>query len=608
MPTRPSKSLETFPNPEPGRDYIIEIETPEFTCLCPKTGQPDFATLTIEYVPDRLCVELKSLKLYVWSYRNEGHFHEQVTNTILNDLVAAVQPRWMQVRAAFYVRGGIYTTVTAEHRRPGWEPPPPPPAGLPREHQSARDADLRETRGGPAAPTRAPASSAPPRRAGRAGAGAIREPAPAAPAHEAFIGIDLGARTCRVMAVDSQGKVLALAETALEAPEGDGEQLTQDPNNWWQAALGALKGVLGQIDPTRVRRLGVAGPAGALLLCDAKGAPVGRALLADDRRAAAEADRVADVARDSAARAPHSSLAKLLWLQRHKRLAGAAHALHPADWLTGRLTGVYGRSDAHNGTALGYDTAAGGWADWLRALGVPRALLPEVHAPGEVLGPINPAVASALGLPAATEVVAGTTNNVAALLASGAGAPGHGVTALGSHLAVQLVCEAPVSSAAHGVYSLPLGRYWLAGGRSNSGGHVLRRYFTLEQMREMTPLLEPDRPTDLDYYPLIDVGEQFPVNDPRLEPQLEPLPGDSVVFFQGILESIARIEAQAYAVLAELGAPAVSTVWTTGEGSLNPAWTRIRARALGVPLKAARSQQPVYGVAQLAAGALQQFA
>ncbi|HHQ40807.1 MAG TPA: NADPH-dependent 7-cyano-7-deazaguanine reductase QueF [Chromatiales bacterium] len=123
MPTRPSKQLETFDNPYPERDYTIRIRIPEFTCLCPRTGQPDFATLHLEYVPDRRCVELKSLKLYIWSYRDEGHFHEDVTNRILDDLVRACEPRFMRLTAEFNVRGGIYTTVVAEHRAPGWEPP-----------------------------------------------------------------------------------------------------------------------------------------------------------------------------------------------------------------------------------------------------------------------------------------------------------------------------------------------------------------------------------------------------------------------------------------------------------------------------------------------------
>ncbi|HVS27707.1 MAG TPA: preQ(1) synthase [Burkholderiales bacterium] len=123
MPTQANKNLETFLNPKAGRDYLIHMEIPEFTCLCPKTGQPDFAKLALDYIPDKKCVELKSLKLYLWSFRNEGAFHEAVTNRILDDLVNAVKPRYMRLTARFYVRGGIFTTVIAEHRKPGWEPP-----------------------------------------------------------------------------------------------------------------------------------------------------------------------------------------------------------------------------------------------------------------------------------------------------------------------------------------------------------------------------------------------------------------------------------------------------------------------------------------------------
>ena len=124
MPSKPGQRLATFPNPSPQRDYRIHMEIPEFTCLCPQTGQPDFATLYLDYVPDRACVELKSLKLYIWSYRNQGAFHEAVTNRILDDLVRAVKPRFMRLTARFYVRGGIFTTVVAEMRKKGWRPQP----------------------------------------------------------------------------------------------------------------------------------------------------------------------------------------------------------------------------------------------------------------------------------------------------------------------------------------------------------------------------------------------------------------------------------------------------------------------------------------------------
>jgi 7-cyano-7-deazaguanine reductase len=124
MPSQPSKTLETFANPGQERDFHIHIEIPEFTCLCPKTGQPDFATLFLDYIPDRKCVELKSLKLYIWSFRDEGHFHEAVTNRILDDLVTALEPRFLRLTAKFYVRGGIFTNVVAEHRLAGWQPLP----------------------------------------------------------------------------------------------------------------------------------------------------------------------------------------------------------------------------------------------------------------------------------------------------------------------------------------------------------------------------------------------------------------------------------------------------------------------------------------------------
>ena len=125
MATQPQRTLDTFDNPAPQRDYTIRIEIPEFTCLCPKTGQPDFALLELAYVPDALCVELKSLKLYIWSFRDVGAFHEAVTNAIMDDILAACRPRYARLSARFNVRGGTYPTIVVEHRAPGWTPPAP---------------------------------------------------------------------------------------------------------------------------------------------------------------------------------------------------------------------------------------------------------------------------------------------------------------------------------------------------------------------------------------------------------------------------------------------------------------------------------------------------
>jgi len=134
-PSAPSKDLHVFPNPAPERDYVIQFQVPEFTCHCPLTGQPDFAHFTIDMVCDKLCIELKSLKMYFWSYRNEGAFHEKVTNTILDDIVRATAPRFARITAKWYVRGGIYTTIVAEHRKKGWMPQPA--VGLPKHPQES---------------------------------------------------------------------------------------------------------------------------------------------------------------------------------------------------------------------------------------------------------------------------------------------------------------------------------------------------------------------------------------------------------------------------------------------------------------------------------------
>lgn len=422
-------------------------------------------------------------------------------------------------------------------------------------------------------------------------------------AEDIFLGIDFGTSGCRAVAMNTAGELLAQAETPLPAPDKDATESVQDPAQWWQALTRVLKQLLAAVDRDKVRALAVDGTSATLLLCDAQGRPLTPALLYNDRRALAQAARIAARApRQTAVHGPTSSLAKLLWFQDRGLAKPASHALHQADWITGRLTGAYGHSDYHNCLKLGYDAEQLAWPAWLADLGVNTALLPRVHAPGEFLGPLHPGVAALLGLPPATQVRAGTTDGVAAFLAADAHAPGHGVTSLGSTLVLKLVSDRPVFSPAHGVYSHRLGNLWLAGGASNSGGAVLAQYFSAEELRALTPRLNPDVPTGLDYYPLAGAGERFPVNDPALAPRLSPRPADRVVFLQGLLEGIARIEARGYELLTELGAPRLTALWTGGGGAQNPAWERLRAHLLKVPMHKPRSKLAAYGAARLAAG------
>ena len=627
MTTQPSKQLETFESPNPDRDYTIEITMPEFTCLCPKTGQPDFATLYLDYIPDRLCVELKSLKLYIWSFRNEGAFHEAVTNRILSDLVKATQPRYMRLRAEFYVRGGIYTTVTAEHRQPGFGLPPPPPPTVETEQvelaghepppelppaakpRAARaETASTSTRFRMLARARRPetdSSAEEPPAAGRTAGNPAPAPAKpkAAPRNEVFLGIDLGTSSCRVVALDDKGEILAQAGAPLPLPHKSDTQITQDPLLWWKAVTAGLTQVFKEIDPDRVSAMTVDGTSGTLLLADAKGVPVTPALMYNDARAVAEAENLLSVAdARSGAHGASSSLAKLLWLHNRDMSKKAVHALHQADWIAGMLTGRFGVSDYNNSLKLGYDVEALRWPDWIATLGLKDGLLPEVLRPGDRIGNVNADLAKKLGLRPDTRVLAGTTDGVASFLAAGATKPGHAVTALGSTLVLKLLSDKPVFAAEHGVYSHRLGNLWLVGGASNSGGAVLLQYFSLQQLRELTQQLDPENLTGLEYYPLPGTGERFPINDPTMQPILEPLPGDSVTFLQAMLEGIAGIEAHGYQLLHKLGAPRVSEIRTTGGGAQNAAWTRIRERIVGAPIKPARSDLAAVGAALLAAG------
>ncbi|MEQ6341638.1 MAG: FGGY-family carbohydrate kinase [Gammaproteobacteria bacterium] len=416
-----------------------------------------------------------------------------------------------------------------------------------------------------------------------------------------YIGIDLGTSGCRAIAIDADGKVHGHSAVSLPAPLRRAEAVEQEPQLWWQAVRDALHDLLNTVPAQQVRAMAVDGTSATLLLTDADGIPLGPALMYNDARGKTEAALIAALAPpDSAAHGATSALAKLLYLQQQPGMAHARHALHQADWIAGNLSGHFGVSDENNCLKLGYDAVRRTWPEWLDTLGVQRELLPEVVPPGTLIGTVTADIGREFGLPSSTRVVAGTTDSIAAFLATGARSSGEAVTSLGSTLVLKIVSPHPVFAPAYGVYSHRLGDLWLAGGASNSGGAVLRQFFDQQQINSMTHLLEPDQPTGLDYYPLPAPGERFPECDPALVPRLIPRPSDNVLFFQGILESIARIERQGYQRLAELGAPYPPSVRTTGGGACNTAWTRMRGHLLGVPMLDATQQDAAYGAALLA--------
>ncbi|WFU78280.1 FGGY-family carbohydrate kinase [Bradyrhizobium sp. CIAT3101] len=416
-----------------------------------------------------------------------------------------------------------------------------------------------------------------------------------------FLGIDVGTGGVRACAVDGRGDLLGMETATLPPPRQDGHAIDQDPELWWHATVVAICKLGRSIDLRTVERLCVDGTSGTLLMIDAAGRPCTPGLMYNDARAATEAARIAAVApADSGAHGASSALAKLLHLSDRSEAREARFAVHQADWIAGRLAGHHGISDENNVLKLGYDPMARAWPVWLDELGVRRELLPKVLVPGTSFANVDPTIAATLGLSPSALVAAGTTDGVAAFIATRADAPGDAVTSLGTTLVVKLLATQPIFAANQGVYSHRLGERWLAGGASNSGGGALLSHFTAADMERLTPQLRPEAPTGLDYYPLPKPGERFPIADPALPARITPRPAEDHRFFQALLEGIAGVEALAYQRLAELGAPKLRRVISIGGGAKNAAWTEIRRRALGVPVTIAEETEASYGAALLA--------
>ena len=406
------------------------------------------------------------------------------------------------------------------------------------------------------------------------------------------IGVDLGTSGIRVALVNTEREAVALATMPIDTEQ------RRMPAAWWLALRRAIGELACQSSLRDVSAIAVNGTSGTVLPADRGGQPLSPASLYNDQADPAHVQLVERAApSDSPARGGSSPLARALaW----RGIEGLAHLLHEADWIAGRLCGRFGRSDWNNALKTGFDPAIPGWPTWLATLDLDPALLPEVLAPGAPLGRLNPQTAADLGLPPHVQVAAGTTDGCAAFLATGAAEEGEAVTSLGTTLTLKLLSPRPVRAPEYGIYSHRIGSLWLPGGASNSGGRALARHFPPERLAEISRRIDPAAASGLDYYPLPCAGERFPVADPGMVPRETPRPPDDGAFLHGLLEGIARIEALGYQRLVELGAPPVRAVFTVGGGAANGAWTAIRARVLGVPLRQPRSFDAAVGTAGLA--------
>ena len=414
-----------------------------------------------------------------------------------------------------------------------------------------------------------------------------------------YLGIDFGTTGARSAVIDSQGTIHCETEYTFA---NNGQQQPELPSVWQNALWDSIE----QIPPTirnQVRAIALDGTSSTVMLCNTDGIPVCEPILYNDARGAAVTERLRAIAPDNhTVLSATSSLAKLLWLQDFREETAPTVFLHQADWLAFLLHGKLGISDYHNALKLGFDVDTLCYPNWLieGIAGAATPELPEVVAPGTPVGEVRTQVGDRFGFPRDCMVCAGTTDSIAAFLASGVNLPGEAVTSLGSTLAVKLLSHTRVDDSRYGIYSHKLGDLWLVGGASNTGGAVLRHFFTDSELDNYSTQIDPEQESLLDYYPLLKKGDRFPINDPNLPPRLEPRPTDSVEFLHGLLEGIARIEARGYQLLQELGATPLTKVYTAGGGAKNSVWSAIRKRYLKVPVETPIHTAAAYGVALLA--------
>lgn len=451
-----------------------------------------------------------------------------------------------------------------------------------------------------------------------------------------YLGIDFGTTGARSTVIDAVGKIHSETEYTFEDDRAisSAQPQAQLPKAWKSALFGLIEQIPPEIR-SFVRSIAIDGTSSTVLLCDTDGNPVSEPILYNDPRGAEVMDRVRAIApANHAVLSATSSLAKLLWWQEGGHGGPVPTVfLHQADWLAFLLHGKLRISDYHNALKLGYDVANLCYPDWLikGIAGAATPQLPQVVPPGTPVGEVRAQMCDRFGFPRDCIVCAGTTDSIAAFLASGVNSPGEAVTSLGSTLAVKLLSHTRVDDARYGIYShrfTPLcrvrpqtritsvaysslgskdapvpalaGDLWLVGGASNTGGAVLRHFFTDAELESFSQQIDVEKDSLLDYYPLLKKGDRFPINDSELSPKLEPRPTDSVEFLHGLLESIARIEARGYQLLQELGATPLTKVYTAGGGAKNLVWSGIRQRYLKVPVVTPSHTAAAYGSALLA--------
>lgn len=411
-----------------------------------------------------------------------------------------------------------------------------------------------------------------------------------------FAGIDFGTSGARITVINRQEENLFSAKINYQ---------NSHPNILeWQEILWQL---LEQIPlPLRLNLSAIAidATSSTVLLCNRLGEPLDEVIWYNDNRGKIIIDELQKfVPENHLTLSATSSLAKLFWWlkMRPEIFTKARYFLHQADWLSFLLHGKLGISEYHNALKLGYDLVNLHYPEWLTNQSFADKL-PQILAPSTTIEVIKPEISQKLQINSQCQIKTGTTDSIAAFLASKVNKVGEAVTSLGSTLVLKLLSEKKVDDNRYGIYSHRLGDFWLTGGASNTGGQVLQHFFTEKELNSLSMEINPQIPTLLNYYPLLTTGDRFPLNDPYLKPQLEPRPENPVEFLHGLLDGIANIEARGYQLLAQLGATPLTKVYTAGGGANNETWRYLRELKLQVPVCKSSQTEASYGSALLAKG------
>ncbi|XP_042063914.1 D-ribulose kinase [Salvia splendens] len=413
-----------------------------------------------------------------------------------------------------------------------------------------------------------------------------------------YLGMDFGTSGARYALINKEGEIHA--EGKREYPLSMSEERVDWVKSWRATLYSLLEDIPVSLRPF-VASISIDGTSATTMIVDREtGESLCRPLLYNEScpEALATVKEVAPL--NHTVCSGSSTLCKLVsWWHAAETRPSSAVLVHQADWLLSLLHGTIGVSDYNNALKVGYDPEVESYPRWLLAQPY-SSVLPLVQAPGTTIGYMKENIRTCYGFGKDCVICTGTTDSIAAFLAARADRPGKAVTSLGSTLAIKLLSTTRVEDARFGVYSHRLDDKWLVGGASNTGGAVLRKIFTDEQLRELSKRINPAQASPLDYYPLVDIGERFPSADPNMEPRLQPRPENDADYLHGILESIARIEAKGYTLLKELGATPADEVFTAGGGSRNQKWIAIRQRVLGLPVSQALHTEAAYGAALLA--------